>query len=379
MKLALICTEKLPIPPIAGGAVQQYIEGILPYLCKHHDVTVYSISYSGLPNFENVNRVKYVRLPATDNQEYLNNLKNSVSEDFDLIYVFNRPAWIVDLGDRFPNSKFALSVHNEMFAQQKLSFENADKCIKRVEFINTVSKFIADGIRILYPQAEGKLNVVYSAADPNKYAESWSNEGMVNRHTVKRKFHIENYKVVLYIGRLSEKKGPHILMQALKPLMNYRNDIALIIVGSKWYGENNIDNYTKTLYALAKELSGPVVFTGFLTPSEILPLYNAADIFVCPSQWSEPLARVHYEAMAAGLPIITTNRGGNAEVVTGFGNGIVINDYTNPEQFAYCINYLLSNPYIAFEMGKSGRRLIEDRFNWERVAKEILTKLDNVK
>lgn len=379
MKLALICTEKLPIPPIAGGAVQQYIEGILPYLSKLHDVTVYSISYSGLTDLENVNGVKYVRLPATDSQEYLNNLKNSISEDFDLIYVFNRPAWVVDLGDKFLNSKFALSVHNEMFAQQKLSFENADKCIKRVEFINTVSKFIADGIRAVYPQAEGKLNVVYSAADPNKYATSWSNEGMMNRYTLKRKYHIENHKVVLYIGRLNEKKGPHILMKALQPLMNYRNDIALIIVGSKWYGENNTDNYTKTLYALAKELSGPIVFTGFLTPLEIPPLYNAADIFVCPSQWREPLARVHYEAMAAGLPIITTNRGGNAEVVSGLGNGIVINDYTNPEQFAYCINYLLSNPYIAFEMGKSGRRLIEDRFNWERVSKEILAELDNVK
>lgn len=379
MKLALVCTEKLPIPPIAGGAVQQYIEGILPYLSEHHDVTVYSISYSDLPDFENINGVKYVRLPASDNAEYLNSLKNSISEDFDLIYIFNRPAWVIDLGERFPNSKIALSIHNEMFLPRKLSVEIADRCIKRVEFINTVSKFIADGIKALYPQVEGKVNVIYSAADPNKYATSWSNEGTLNRYTLKRKYHIENYKVVLYIGRLNEKKGPHILMKALQPLMNYRNDVALIIVGSKWYGENSIDNYTKGLYALTKELSGPVVFTGFLTPLEIPPLYNAADIFVCPSQWSEPLARVHYEAMASGLPIITTNRGGNAEIVSGFGNGILINDYTNPDHFAYYINYLLSNPYIAYDMGKAGRRLVEERFNWKRVSDEILAELDNVK
>jgi len=51
------------------------------------------------------------------------------------------------------------------------------------------------------------------------------------------------------------------------------------------------------------------------------------DIFVCASQWNEPLARIHYEAMAAGLPIITTDRGGNAEIFEDNVNGIIIKDY----------------------------------------------------
>ncbi|MEX2103902.1 MAG: glycosyltransferase, partial [Bacilli bacterium] len=68
------------------------------------------------------------------------------------------------------------------------------------------------------------------------------------------------------------------------------------------------------------------------------------DIFVCSSQWQEPLARVHYEAMGAGLPIITTHRGGNAEVIKTGENGIVIEDYSNPQAWAATISYLLSNP-----------------------------------
>ena len=46
------------------------------------------------------------------------------------------------------------------------------------------------------------------------------------------------------------------------------------------------------------------------------------------------LARVHYEAMAAGLPIITTDRGGNGEIFVQDVNGLLIKDYSNPELFS---------------------------------------------
>jgi len=48
MKIALICTEKLPVPPVAGGAVQLYISEILPYLKERHNITVFSKIHPGL-------------------------------------------------------------------------------------------------------------------------------------------------------------------------------------------------------------------------------------------------------------------------------------------------------------------------------------------
>ncbi len=368
----------LPVPPVAGGAVQQYIEGVSPYIAKRHEVTVYSINYPVLSDTEFINEVKHVRIHANSLHKYLKGLKTLIDKDFDFIYIYNRPEWIMELEEIFPNSKFALSIHNEMFDPRKLPSEIAVKCIEKVKFINTVSKFIANSIIGLYPQAKEKVHVVYSAADPDKYVTAWSNQGMLNRNAVKRYYNIENYRVVLYVGRLNEKKGPHILIRGFELLMKYRNDVALFVIGSRWYGENDIDNFTKALHSMATGLSNPIIFTGFLTPKEICTIYNAADIFVCPSQWNEPLARVHYEAMASGLPIITTNRGGNAEVISGFSNGIVIDDYTNPEQFAYHINYILNSPHIAYEMGRSGRQLVEEYFNWKRVSEEILSELDKI-
>ena len=44
MRIAMICTEKLPVPPIRGGAIQQYIDAVLPYIKVKHDITVFCVA-----------------------------------------------------------------------------------------------------------------------------------------------------------------------------------------------------------------------------------------------------------------------------------------------------------------------------------------------
>lgn len=378
LKVALICTEKLPVPPILGGAVQLYIDGVVPYLSKKHEITVFSIENPNLPSQETKEGVRYIRVPAKTTTEYIKNLREKLN-GFDLVHVFNRPLWVLYLSENLPSTKFSLSLHNEMFHPEKIPPAKAVECINRVEFINTVSKFIANGVKNLYPEAEGKLNVVYSGIDINKYKPKWSKEGILYKSRLKKKYNIQGYKVVLFIGRLSVKKGVHTLIRAMKEVLNLYDDAALVIVGSKWFGLNNEDEYTKFLKNLSKDIECPIVFTGFIQPDEIPSYYNLGDVFVCPSQWNEPLARVHYEAMGAGLPIITTNRGGNPEVVSGFGNGIVIDDYSNPKAFADTISYLFENPKKALDIGKTGRKLAKEMYTWERVANDILKAIDGIK
>lgn len=367
----MICTEKLPVPPVAGGAVQLYIEGILPYLSQKHRITVYSIQYPGLPDEEIRDNVRYVRVPAKTDTIYVDALKTMVAKTHDLVHVFNRPRTVLALMDSLPNTRMSLSLHNEMFHQKKISQEDGARCIERLEFINTVSSFLANGVKSRFPSAAGKINVVYSGANVADYKPAWSAEGISNKQKLKKKFGIEDKKVVLFVSRLSEKKGVHVLLNAMKNVMAADRKVALVIVGSKWYGSNDSDDYTNSVKALSRSLPGPMIFTGFVPPRYIPAIYNVGDIFVCASQWNEPLARVHFEAMAAGLPIITTARGGNAEVVEGFGNGLLIKEYTDSNVMANKITYLLQNPDKALEMGKKGRLLVENRFNWERVANEV--------
>ena len=68
----------------------------------------------------------------------------------------------------------------------------------------------------------------------------------------------------------------------------------------------------------------------------------------------EPLARVHYEAMAAGLPLITTDRGGNGEILENGKNGFCLEDYSNSEGFSSAIEILLEDRELVMRMGEYG-------------------------
>lgn len=372
MRIALICTEKLPVPPIRGGAVQQYIDAVVPYIMKKHDVTVYCVEDTDLLKREANYHIRYIRVPGKQAQDYISNVINNLSSEYDLIHIFNRPRWVNMIGEKFPKTMISLSLHNEMFQPSKISEEEGKKCINRVKFITTVSRFVETGVKKLYPEASSKTHTVYSGVDIHKYQPVWSAEASRIRNQLKEKYGLASKKVVLYVGRLSPKKGAHILIKAINKVLPSHPETALVLVGSKWYGENQEDSYVRQVMQMAEGLGTKVVMTGFLPPKDVISHYYLGDIFVCASQWREPLARVHYEAMAAGLPIISTDKGGNAEVIRGNGNGIILSDYNQPQAFADAIILLLDQQDIALEMGKTGRRLAEEKYTWDRVAAELI-------
>lgn len=85
--------------------------------------------------------------------------------------------------------------------------------------------------------AEDKLRVVYSGVNIEKYKPNWSPEGICNKELLKKKLGIENKRVILHVSRLSPKKGTHIVLSAMKKVMDCFDDVALVIIGSKWYGK----------------------------------------------------------------------------------------------------------------------------------------------
>jgi spore coat protein SA len=371
LKIAMICTEKLPVPPIRGGAIQQYIDAVVPHLREKHHVTVFCVADPKLPQEERYGNIRCIRVQGKQTQDYIANIISHIRNEYDLIHVFNRPQWVNLIAQKLPNAGISLSLHNEMMHPSKISKEEGEKCIRKVKFITTVSRFVSAGVKKLYPEAANKLVTVYSGVDIDKYKPVWSAEATKIGNQLKAKYGLTGKKVILFIGRLSPKKGAHILIKAVGQVLATHPDTALVLVGSKWYGENQEDSYVRQVRQMADDLDTKVVMTGFLPPSEVISHYYLGDIFICASQWREPLARVHYEAMAAGIPIITTDRGGNAEVVRGQGNGIVLSEYNQPQAFADAITYLLDQPDIALEMGHTGRTLAENKYSWKRVAMEL--------
>lgn len=370
MKIALICTEKLPSPAIRGGAIQIMIDGVAPILAKQHDVTVYSITDPDLSRQATRNGIKYIRFPANT---YIRDVANSLSKhSYDVVHVFNRPKNVPRYKAASPRTKFVVSLHNEMFHREKLTDIEAKNTLRSVEKIMTVSNYMGRTVTRRFPSAKNKVKTVYSGFDSSRYVAADASEAEPIRSRLRTKYGITGKKVILFVGRLSDKKGPHVLIRAMKEVLAKHKDAVLVIVGGKWFSDNTVDDYVRFLYRLAKPYGNKVIFTKFIPVNEIPDYYLMADVFVCSSQWQEPLARVHYEAMAAGVPIITTNRGGNPEVIKHNENGLVVRDYRNPSAFAKMIDSMLSNPNEAKRMAQNGRRFVQSNFTFEHVADRLL-------
>lgn len=369
----MVCTEKLPVPPVLGGAIQTYISGALPYLRKQHEITVLGVNDASLPDNETMDDVHYVRVPGKVFEVYREAVAAYVAKhNFDLIHIFNRPRLVLPIRNAAPEAKITLSMHNDMFKPEKIDPQQAELVVEEVSRIVTVSDYIGDVIRGFYPKADHKISTIYSGVDTTRFLPGTDPEMRSIRSQIRKENQIEDKTVLMFAGRLSRNKGVDKLVLALPELAKKHKDLALVIVGSKWFSQDDVTDYVAYVRALANRLSIPVVTTGFVSPANIQNWYAAADIFVCTSIWQEPLARVHYEAMAAGLPIITTARGGNPEVMEEGKNGFIVHDPENPEHFAEKINQLLSNRSLLKSMGSYGRSLAESKYEWNRVGAQIL-------
>lgn len=373
MKVLMICTEKLPVPPVLGGAIQTYISGILPYIRDKYDVTVLGVNDPSLPDSETIDGIHYARIPGKVFEIYKDEVVNYLqSNQFDLIHIFNRPRLVLPVREAAPNAKITLSMHNDMFYPQKINPEEAAAVIQEVTNIVTISKYVGNVIRELYPEAASKLRHIYSGVDGNQFLPGNHPKMQKVRNELRKANGLENKTVILFAGRLSHNKGVDRLVRALPALAKKHKDLALVIVGSKWFSQDDITDYIAYVKSLANKLPISVVATGFVSPNEIQNWFAAADLFVCTSLWQEPLARVHYEAMAAGLPIVTTSRGGNPEVILVGENGVVVENPDSPAAFEEKINEILSNRAVMKKMGEKGRELAVTLYTWERVASEVL-------
>ncbi len=374
MRTLMICTEKLPVPPVRGGAIQTYMVSLAPALARYHDVTVLGVSDPDLPDHEMRSGVRFVRVPGGSFPAYQERVIEFLEEEggrYDLIHLFNRPRMVLPVREMAPGARLILSMHNEMFRPGKIEPGEARAAIKEVERIVTVSDFIGEGIEKLYPEAGEKWLTIYSGVDLDRFAPVWTGTARQVRARLRAEHGLGDGPVILFVGRLSPKKGADILVRAMNEVARHHPNATLVLVGSKWYGEDQISDYVAYVRALADRAPLKVHTTGYVPADEVHHWFAAGDLFVCASQWEEPLARVHYEAMAAGLPIITTNRGGNPEVVQGLGNGYVVDEPENPMGFARPIIRLLDSASLRGEMGRRGRALAEEHFGWDRVIREV--------
>ncbi|MEK8131480.1 glycosyltransferase family 4 protein [Paenibacillus filicis] len=375
MNVLMICTEKLPVPNIRGGAIQTYICGVAGFLAQKHSLTILGRDDPELPADEWSDGIRYIRVPSEGTLDiYAKGVLEFVrlyGAEYDIIHIFNRPKLVLPVRELAPGARIILSMHNDMFTPEKIDPQEAQGTIFQTERIITISNYIGKSIENYYPEAEAKTKTIYSGVDLSRFTP-WSQSLAVqhDREALRAEHGLSHKKVILFVGRLSRNKGPHVLVRAMGQINH--SDAVLVVVGGAWYSDQTVSDYIAYIRALAQKSPLPVLTTGYVDAHQVHRWFTAADIFVCTSIWQEPLARVHYEAMAAGLPFLTTDRGGNQEIVMA-NNGLLVMDPENPAEYAQKLNQLLSDPDLCRRMGEQGRRLAEERFTWQRVAEDIMS------
>ena len=197
------------------------------------------------------------------------------------------------------------------------------------------------------------ISIVPNGVDDKRFSPT------KEKDKIKAKFEIKG-NVVLYVSRMSYRKGPHVLLNAFSKI----EDATLVMVGS---GE-----MLPFLKAQAKFLGieDRVVFMGYV-PDDLLPeIFKMADIFVLPSISSEAFGIVVLEAMASGVPVIATNVGGIPEVLKENEAGLLIPP-GNELELRKAIQKLLNNEELRKWYGINGRKAVEEKYSWDKVVVEI--------
>lgn len=160
---------------------------------------------------------------------------------------------------------------------------------------------------------------------------------------------------LLYAGRLAKVKGLEYLIQSIVCL----KELFLVLAGDGPEKEN-LQTLVKSL-----NLENQVKFTGRLDKNSLLKEYQKADLFILPSL-REGMSNTLLEAMACGLPVITTNTGGSQELIQG--NGFIVNK-ADSEAIKSAIQKYLNDKNLSKIHGQKSRALAE-KMSWEKVAEK---------
>lgn len=276
-----------------------------------------------------------------------------------------------------PTSKIVLHMHCEWLTQ--IRRETVERRLWSVNGIIGCSRYIADTIRQRFPRRSASCYPIHNGVDVERFSPAL--DGSVGS-TGER-------KTILFVGRVSPEKGVHVLLEAFGKVLEGFPAARLEIVGGlgaaprEFIVEGNDDpqvakldrffegDYVAILReSLSPEVAARVAFLGELPYGELATRYHAADVFVYPSVWNEPFGLPVVEAMACGVPVVTTRSGGLVEIVEDGVTGLLV-ERADVEGLARALVSLLSHASMSERMGAAGRERARRMFSWEKVAGEL--------
>jgi glycosyltransferase involved in cell wall biosynthesis len=187
--------------------------------------------------------------------------------------------------------------------------------------------------------------------DAQVFAPGFRDEAMRSRLT---DGHPER-TVLLFCGRVAAEKQIEQIAEVLKAIPNTH----LAIVGD--------GPYRPALEEIYKDL--PATFVGYLKGEELSAAYASSDIFVFPSA-IETFGLVVAEAMAAGLPVVSSRVGGVPEIIDHDQNGFIFEPNDIPTMIDY-VRRLVDQPEMRPQIGEAAREAVKN-LTWDAIMDELI-------
>lgn len=362
------------------SGVEEYVLNVVQSLIKIDNINAYFLFKSGFRNrsiaadFFYANRNKVVEKKLKTPNRLLNlslklwrePLLDLVSGKPDIFFMPN-----INIGPVSSRCKKVITFHDlsyeiypEHFSVKRRwwhKFIDPQKRAREAHKIIAISESTKNDLINLYNISPGKIKVIYSGVDDRFQPVLWSD---VRLARIKQKYHLPDF-FVLYFGAIEPRKNIIGLIKSFEQLKDGNSDrrnLKLVIAGIKgWLFDKIIKTARDSRYV------SDIIFTGFIENQDKLYVYNLASVFVYPSFY-EGFGFPPLEAMACGLPTITSNVSSLPEVV---GNGAIMVDPYNVDEITQAMDLCLSNEDLRSELREKGLAQAK-KFSWQKTAKETL-------
>jgi glycosyltransferase involved in cell wall biosynthesis len=233
--------------------------------------------------------------------------------------------------------------------------------IKRANRVIAVSDFTRQELKKYYKIPENRIRVIHNGVDTHKFQPA------TDKQKIKTELGLNpDDPIILSVGRLYARKGLFTLIEAIPPVVKRFKHAKFVISG-----KGQSDEMAKlNAYAERLGVKDNIIFTGYYPDKKLPKLYQAADVFAFSTFYEHhPFAVL--EALATGLPVVTTTVGGIAETIATGKNGLLVNP-ANSKQFSEALLYLLEHQAEAVEMGIKARKTIVDQYDWSILVKKTM-------
>ena len=378
MKILMLTWE---YPPRIVGGIARVVHDLSKRLIKDgHEVTVVTYKEGNVPDYENdkgvnVYRVNNYMINPNNFIDWIMQLNfNMLAKTTEIINkegpfdVIHAHDWLVAYAAKSLKDSFGIpivsTIHATEAGRNSGIHDETQRYINDTEWLLTYeatevivnSNYMKGHVQGLFGLPFDKISVIPNGINLNNFT------GIDRDYDFRRRFAMDNEKIILYVGRLVYEKGVQHLISAMPKILENYHDSKLVIAGKG----GMIDELKSQVDSMG--LSNKVYFTGYLNQKEVQKMYKCADVAVFPSTY-EPFGIVALEAMLAGIPTVVSDIGGLNEIVEHGVNGM--KSYTgNPNSIADSVLSLLFDPQLAMNVTKNAKNKVKDEFNWQKIAQD---------